>query len=339
MKCVKNRPWCLGPDSTISTKICLDCQRAKTGKSPVLAVTQTASIGTAKPTVQTVSKPAVTSVVQPSSLVQQTPVKPVTPSIGTTAPLLQPPVLSQIPTQSSLKPVTRLVVQPAISPASNISLAPVSGPSPSTPSNFSMLVTQFHQGMERLGTWKSYMTTMNERIQSNLGEYKDMSVPTEWTSLSEEEQLAIWMYTKQYFRFWNPLLYKNDTKGMAKYEAALAVFKSGLAKLPVYPAEAYRGDGEHKTRHESHTQGATFTVKAFWSTTHDEGLFSKTGQFGAGVRYNIAKGHAGRLIEFVSESPQEREVLFLPNSSFQVTQRTGDPAKKQSVIINVVQTA
>jgi hypothetical protein len=146
------------------------------------------------------------------------------------------------------------------------------------------------------------------------------------------------MYTKQYFRFWNPLLFKNDTKGMAKYEAALAVFKSGLAKLPVYGNAAHRGDGEHKDRHRGHTTGTTFTVKAFWSTTHDLSLFSKKSQFGAGVRYDIATGHSGRLIEFVSESPDEREVLFLPSSNFRVTNRTGDPDKKQSVIIDVVQT-
>jgi hypothetical protein len=229
-------------------------------------------------------------------------------------------------------PVVPLPVKVTVTP---VSVLPSSVSS--TPSNLPIYLEQFQKGLERLATWESQVNAMKDRIADNLAAYKDMSIPAEWGNLDEREQVSIWMYTKQYFRFWNGMLYKGDAKGLQKYEAALAVFKSGLAKLPVYSGAAVRGDGEYKPRHDSHTVGQTFTVKAFWSTTHDRDLLAKTSQFGAGVQYEIASGHQGRLIEFVSESPQEREVLFLPDSQFRISNRDGDPLKKQSVIITISQ--
>jgi hypothetical protein len=98
--------------------------------------------------------------------------------------------------------------------------------------------------------------------------------------------------------------------------ALSAIAASGLSHLPSYESVSYRGATLQPAQLAQYKVGEVYTEPAFSSTTT-----AKAGAF-KGNTYVVyqakPKGGAGKDIQKYSLSPNEREVLYPPNTKFKV---------------------
>jgi hypothetical protein len=129
--------------------------------------------------------------------------------------------------------------------------------------------------------------------------------------LTPGEQVALFSYTAVDYRTINKYLLKNegteDTKTVGT-QAHLA-----LAKLDSYVGPSVRGEARFPGIDEQYVVGKEFTVKAFWSSG-----------IGAGFEKEFVvtiDGKTGKDVSGLSNSPNEKEILFAPGTKFKVISR------------------
>lgn len=136
--------------------------------------------------------------------------------------------------------------------------------------------------------------------------------------LSDEQVGALYGYTTDPgYKMVNPAL--RGMKPMTKeMEAFTQHINDGLDQLPAFSGETYRGMNSLPSHIlEGYTPGKTVIDPAFVSTDVNQG-------FSGPIQMRI-EGFSGRKIDFLSEfNATETEVLFKPNTSFEVISRSDE---------------
>jgi hypothetical protein len=147
--------------------------------------------------------------------------------------------------------------------------------------------------------------------------------------LSIAQALSIYRYTTEDYQSINalrlglPVGGKNadqtdsNVKQMKDRAEALApIVEKALKKLPKFKSdglvELLRGEADWPGAGKQYTKGNVFTIKQFWST----GVGFK---FGGLWSITIKSYRSPRSIEAFSHHPNEKEVVFPPGTSFEVT--------------------
>ena len=259
-----------------------------------------------------------------------------------------PPRSSIVPPPSSIVLLSSSTVPPPSSPTLT-SAPPSSGLAPpsvtATVSTVHPLIASdehreaFTRKVEALGSLSDFVKQVGATVQENLVEY-GLSAPSEFSALSDLERVAIWNYTRQYFRYWNPAL-RDDAGGyrgrqFCTHEAGIRVCTSALLKLPIHDGPVYRVAANYRTRHNDETVGTVFDWWAFSSTGYNID-YLRSSEFAGAIEWTIRQGHTGRRVDFLSASPREGEVLFVPGTHVEVVARSGDPSRRQLVYIELVE--
>jgi hypothetical protein len=156
-------------------------------------------------------------------------------------------------------------------------------------------------------------------IEAKTREYnKRLNSYGELALLAVEEFLAINRYTQYDYDNINPALRLSDELNISKWSSHIRLAESGLKKLPVYNGLVYRGAKQGSWAAE-YQVGAVVTEKGFTSSSSVTKMSlsfplqfeiqSKTGR-------NI-----GSCSAMQSESARESEILFAPDTRFEVTGR------------------
>lgn len=136
--------------------------------------------------------------------------------------------------------------------------------------------------------------------------------------LSDEQVGALYGYTTDPgYQMVNPAL--RGMKPMTKeMEAFTQHINDGLDQLPAFSGETYRGMNSLPSHIlDGYTPGKTVIDPAFVSTDVNQG-------FSGPIQMRI-EGFSGRKIDFLSEfNATETEVLFKPNTSFEVISRSDE---------------
>lgn len=135
--------------------------------------------------------------------------------------------------------------------------------------------------------------------------------------LTDEETSAIKNYTNMYYRPMNQYLREGteEISDVGKVKKSIEDVVQGLKKLPVWTKPCYRGIDldEHSLIVLSEMKaGDVLYMKAFSSTSKKKSL-----TFDMQVQFTI-HGKTGRDVEKLSRHPEEKEVLFAPDSRFMV---------------------
>lgn len=138
--------------------------------------------------------------------------------------------------------------------------------------------------------------------------------------LTDEEYLAVRGYTSNLYRDINPAL-RQGTPG--EWEPLSDAGSSGLQKLSEngYAHDGIairRGNFTDEQIQELFPEGGVYTDKAFVSSAE-----SAQGAFPGNAEIRIAS-KSGAKVSSLSEFPHENEVLFKPDSSFEVVSKTYD---------------
>lgn len=96
----------------------------------------------------------------------------------------------------------------------------------------------------------------------------------------------------------------------------------------------YRGMEMNSTLRENIKPGATFTDKAYTSTSLDQGNPDRFagGENGAVMRVKAPAGQKGLALQSISDYPEEKEVLLPRGTSYKITSVTRDPSTGRTYI-------
>lgn len=266
------------------------------------------------------------------------------PYVGEATSKLQSPVIGPLlsPLQSKLPPNEPPSGKPKSSAPVAVPVLVVANPQAQAPDPHPLMARPSdHEAFEKklgmLGGIETFVEEVAEAVRAN-GDDHDLQAPGSFGDLTDSEKIAIFKYTRQWFKFWNPALRTaaGDTKHreLRRHESGIRVCTSGLSKLDVYDGAVYRVESSYKKRHGVATPGAEIDWWAFSSTGYNID-FLRQSEFAGGVEWHIEGGHRGRRVDFMSGSPQEGEVLFLPGTKMKVVARSGDPTNGQIVIIRL----
>ena len=125
--------------------------------------------------------------------------------------------------------------------------------------------------------------------------------------LTEEEAVAIYGYTVNFYRTVNPLARSGDTK---KIQPLIRAMDSGLKKLPVYKGMVVRTTDLPPAVAKEYTKGKVVNFASYTSA-------STTGA-SLGTSRFVIQSKSARLLGALSASPEEREVIFPRNTKFKI---------------------
>lgn len=154
--------------------------------------------------------------------------------------------------------------------------------------------------------------------------------------LAEEEQISVFHYTGGAFADVNSVLHKNNFEEISKKSIFIKVLSSALNKLPSFKGTVYRvgnlpgyhrvkilqpGDDPNRINPGRLAQfkiDGVINYKSFMSTSllNFDGL-AKSGWKCSEAEYTIHSKY-GREVTSFSNSPQEKEILFVPGSEFKI---------------------
>lgn len=141
------------------------------------------------------------------------------------------------------------------------------------------------------------------------------SMPAEFETpalcfLTQNEYLAIRIYTASYYQNINSALRKLDLEKLNSYRVLIKFLQSGLNKLENYVGVTKRGTSLDPTSVSNCEAGAVFADRGFLSTSIRSGF---------GGSYNfVLKSKSCKYVEPFSSVPGEEEVLCLPGTIFHV---------------------
>lgn len=162
-----------------------------------------------------------------------------------------------------------------------------------------------------------------------------LAIEREQKELSPLEKMSINLYTGKgeggpCYRQINGWL-RNPQEGPQGGEFTVTLAKnlaSGLAKLPDYKGEVYRGTQLNEEQLAAYSLGKKLVEKAFTSTSRliEKGQSYADSAHGATVPvlFIIDSKHGKSIEEFSEFREQEREVLFTAGTEFEVTGRSVD---------------
>ncbi|MBB5939012.1 ADP-ribosyltransferase domain-containing protein [Streptomyces zagrosensis] len=143
------------------------------------------------------------------------------------------------------------------------------------------------------------------------------------TGLTYRQALAVCIYTTDYYKAINSVLYKKKPTD-PEYREMLPLIEaidSGLWNMKRYPGKTYRGDKMSSERLGKHQVGAKIANRAYTSTSR---LRSVAEKFAKNAFLDI-DGRTGVEVWDYSVFPAEEEVLFQRDFTYQVATREEDP--------------
>jgi hypothetical protein len=165
---------------------------------------------------------------------------------------------------------------------------------------------------------------MKDEMKANNFNYDQLrkkidALPTVPAGVDKDELVAIRLYTSSAYRKVNQALRTRDPATLPAMESIIKAASSGLNKLPASPCTAKRGTGLPDNVLKALEKDTQFIECAFLSTTYGDipGAFKKD------ITFEIESDSCAR-IDWMSEFPNEKEVLFPPGSEFFVTDRTDE---------------
>ncbi|THB74177.1 MAG: hypothetical protein D6B28_02495 [Gammaproteobacteria bacterium] len=155
----------------------------------------------------------------------------------------------------------------------------------------------------------------------------------DFETLSDEECICLYTYTAKYYRKINPLL-RGDTSKDENWKTVADDATKALEKLAtiedrVYKGIAFRGIEEMSDElvNKLFNVGEPFSDPAFMSSATEE-----SEAFPGDVKITINSKTAVR-IDDISAHPDEKEVLFKPNTQFLVLDKTKNPSGSWEIFI------
>jgi len=132
--------------------------------------------------------------------------------------------------------------------------------------------------------------------------------------LSDEELTALDGYSLDDYAILNKAL-RGDlpAEDLRIPQPYIETINSALSKLPDFPGRVRRGTNMPAKELRRHQAGSEISYAGYTSASLGEG-------FRQDVRIEL-ESRTGKLIEFVSAFPWEREILFAPGKRFRVTER------------------
>lgn len=131
--------------------------------------------------------------------------------------------------------------------------------------------------------------------------------------LSTDELVALNAYTQIDYAIINDELRNGPISPLTRTTTDLCV--QGLSKLPPYDGPVSRGTDLPRDKDQNCVRGGTMTDRAFTST-------SATKSFDGSHQFSI-HSPGGHDVSFLSKFPEEVEVLYPPNHTFQIVSRHG----------------
>lgn len=147
--------------------------------------------------------------------------------------------------------------------------------------------------------------------------------------LTQNEYLAIRMYTGAYYQKINSALRSLNLQQIKDYRLLIKFLIAGLNKLENYVGVTKRGTNL-KSQLTAHCEaGAAFADRGFMSTSISSG-------FGGQYRFVLASKSCKYVMPY-SSFPNEEEVLCLPGTVFQVRYMNDGPSGKEVILQEVGQ--
>jgi ADP-ribosyltransferase exoenzyme len=134
----------------------------------------------------------------------------------------------------------------------------------------------------------------------------------ELKNIPTADLVAVRGYTSSDYAILNKALRSGDPAELARLNAYIRSVESGLSQLPSYQGTVFRGTNLSSEIASKYQPGRTITEDFFFSTAAEPGS-----AFPGNTQYTVSSTH-GRRIDFFSEYPHEKEVLFPPNTNFKV---------------------
>jgi hypothetical protein len=117
----------------------------------------------------------------------------------------------------------------------------------------------------------------------------------------------------------------------AAQQARIDALHGALKKLPTYEGPVVRGTDLPPEVLDQYQPGQVVTESAFTSTTTDPAV-ARSPTFTGNVEFRIMSS-SGRDISSLSMFPHEQEILFPPDTEFEVISRTEDPLTGRTIIV------
>lgn len=145
--------------------------------------------------------------------------------------------------------------------------------------------------------------------------------------ITQNEYLAIRIYTGSYYRQINSALRNLDLQSLKNYKILIKFLMSGLNKLENYVGVTKRGSSLKSELTTFCEAGNAFADRGFMSTSVASG-------FGGEYRFILASATC-KYVAPISTYSQEEEVLCLPGTLFQVRYFNDGPAGKEVILQEV----
>jgi len=139
--------------------------------------------------------------------------------------------------------------------------------------------------------------------------------PELFKNLSEAEIVAVWGYTTSDYGMLNSALRSKDPNKVAEVQAYIKAASSGLAKMPGWEGESFRGTSLPEEVLAKYKPGEVITEEAFTSSAA-----TRDAKFDGNTEF-VIQGKTGRDVSGVSEYADEKEILFAPGTKFEVTSK------------------
>ena len=162
---------------------------------------------------------------------------------------------------------------------------------------------------------------MKDEMKANSFNYDQLrkkidALPGVPAGIDKNELVAIRLYTSSAYRKVNQALRTRDPATLPAMESIIKAASSGLNKLPAAPCNAKRGTGLPDNILKALEKDTQFIECAFLSTTYGDIPLT----FRKDITFEIESDRCAK-IDWMSEFPNEKEVLFPPGSEFYVTDR------------------
>ena len=145
-----------------------------------------------------------------------------------------------------------------------------------------------------------------EKAKMSRPELKD--IPT-------EDLVAIKGYTSADYQKLNDALRSKDAEKLKAVDPYIKVAESGLEQLPDYKGVVFRGVNldEYPKVLESYKKGEIVTEAGFTSTS-----VTREASFKRKDTMMIIEAESGKDVSFLSDYPNQKEILFRPDTKFKV---------------------
>jgi hypothetical protein len=146
-------------------------------------------------------------------------------------------------------------------------------------------------------------------------------------NIPTEDLVAVRGYTSSDYDMLNKALRSSDPAELARLNAYIRAAESGLSQLPSYRGNVFRGTNLRPEIAARYIPGQIVREEAFFSTSS-----SPKGAFPGNTQFSVFSRN-GKPVDFLSELPHEKEVLFPPGTQFKVLSVTIDPVTGNRKIV------